>query len=102
MRTPRFAITLVLVAACGGHKARNDGKGTEGMGSGSADGGVNIGASVLEMHGSPTRVGAYIAPMLTHAAAATMHVDTTFQPTYTGNVYAQALFVDGMGARDLV
>lgn len=60
-------------------------------GSGAASGS----ASVLEHHGSPSRAGAYVAPNLTHASAATMHIDTTFTATYSGPTYAQPLFVDG-------
>ncbi len=60
-----------------------------------------IGGSVLEMHGSPSHAGAYIAPNLTHAVAANMHLDSTFaNATYNGLVYAQALFVDLGGAND--
>jgi len=57
---------------------------------------------VLELHGSPSRAGAYVAPTFTHAAAAGLHIDASFQATYSGAAYAQALYVDRGGARDLV
>jgi hypothetical protein len=73
----------LAAAACGGRSS-----------------GPDIGGSVLEMHGSPSRAGAYVAPNLTHAAAAGMHVDPTFSAsaTYNGLAYAQALYVDLGGA----
>src|SRR5258708_5204453 len=78
-------VWVLVVTACGGSH------------------GPNVGASVLELHGAPSRSGAYVAPTLTHAAAATLHVDPTFTATYTGEVYAQALYVDdgGAGVNDL-
>jgi hypothetical protein len=58
--------------------------------------------SVLELHASPTRAGAYVAPTFTHSAAATLHIDTTFTATYSGAAFAQALYYDTGGANDLV
>lgn len=93
------------------------GSGTGGTGSGGAvDSGGTVGSdsstsgggsfgtgSVLEHHGSPTRAGAYVAPNLTHAAAARLHVDSSFTATYSGAMYAQPLFVDGGATgRDMV
>ena len=60
------------------------------------------GASVLELHAGPTRAGAYVEPAFTTAAAATLHLDTTFTATYTGAAYAQALYLDRGGPHDLV
>jgi hypothetical protein len=85
---------VALVAACGG--------------GGSPDGGstpapVPAGpASVLELHAGPSRAGAYVEPTLTTAAAATLHLDASFTATYAGTAFAQALFLDRGGARDLV
>jgi hypothetical protein len=60
------------------------------------------GASVLELHAGPTRAGAYVDAAFTRAAAATLHRDTTFTATYSGAAFAQALYLDRGGARDLV
>lgn len=66
------------------------------------DDGPSHNASVLELHGSPARAGSYVEPALTHAAAANLHVDVTFDAPYDGAAFAQALYVDRGGARDLV
>ena len=55
-------IMLIVVASCGGNPGH-----------------VDIGDSVLELHGSPARAGAYVAPTLTHAAAASLHLDGSFE-----------------------
>ena len=60
------------------------------------------GASVLELHAGPSRAGAYVEPAFTRTAAATLHLDATFNATYTGAAYAQALYLDRGGPRDLV
>ena len=60
------------------------------------------GASVLELHGSPSRAGAYVDAAFTRTAAAALHRDATFAATYTGAAYAQALYLDRGGPRDLV
>ena len=60
------------------------------------------GASVLELHGGPSRAGAYVDVAFTTAAVATLHLDTTFTAKYSGAVFAQALYVDRGGAHDLV
>jgi hypothetical protein len=85
------------------------GGGTGGAGGGTGGSGGGTGGSggattqVLEHHGGPTRAGMFVLPALTKTAAATLHVDTTFNTTYTGNVYAQALYMDGgTGGRDQV
>ncbi len=49
-------------------------------------------ANVTAYHNGIRRHGAYVAPGLTTQAAATMHLDTTFKATVSGNVYAQPLF----------
>jgi hypothetical protein len=62
------------------------------------------GASVFELHAGPTRAGAYIEPTLTQAAAANLHIDSTFMTTFTGDAFAQPLYYDagGSGANDLI
>ena len=62
------------------------------------DSGVATNASVVTHHNSPTRNGVYIAPALTRAAAATIHVDTAFSATIEGPTYAHPLFFDAGGA----
>jgi hypothetical protein len=57
---------------------------------------------VLELHGSASRAGAYVVPSLTQAAAAGLHMDSTFTATYSGNAYAQPLYYDVGGPGDLV
>jgi len=60
--------------------------------------GTTAGASVLLHHNNPSRDGVYLDTRLTRAAAATMHVDTTFANTaLMGPVYAQPLYLAGSG-----
>src|SRR5262249_10293063 len=57
----------------------------------------------LTHHRNPSRDGVYVQPAITKAAAATMHVDPTFQAQTDGATYAQPLYVDGgEGGQDLV
>jgi hypothetical protein len=53
-------------------------------------GSTDHGASVLELHAGPSRAGAYVDDAFTTAAAATLHLDTTFTATYAGAAFAQA------------
>jgi hypothetical protein len=93
MARSNWLLALVASAsACGGG----------GRGSGSDGGPPDHGASVLELHAGPTRAGAYVDPAFTPAAAAALHLDTTFTATYTGAAFAQALYLDRGGPRDLV
>jgi hypothetical protein len=96
-----------LGAACHSSKATSSGS----DGSHPADGApvdatqttVAAGDSVLMHHKNLNRDGVYVQPALTKTAAAGLKKDTTFNATFTGQVYAQPLFVDGLGARkDLV
>src|SRR5438445_702146 len=48
-----------------------------------------IAGDVLQHHANPTRDGLYVEPILTQAAAGTIHRDTTFSATLPGPVYAQ-------------
>src|SRR6185437_14900838 len=55
---------------------------------------IDAGASVLQFHVHIIRDGFYVAPELTSAAAARLHVDSSFDGTVTGSVYAQPLYVE--------
>jgi outer membrane protein assembly factor BamB len=68
---------------------------------GGGDGSVPpTGASVLTFHLHGTRDGAYVQPAITKASALKMAMDTTFSATFTGNVYAQPLYVEsGVGGK---
>ena len=48
--------------------------------------------SVVTYHNSASRSGLYTVPGLTFAAAANMHLDSGFNATLSGNVYAQPLY----------
>lgn len=50
-------------------------------------------ASVLEYHNGPKRLGVYIDPALTKAAARSLHLDPSFRAHIKGAVYAQLLYV---------
>jgi hypothetical protein len=83
-------LIAVTATACGGGKSNGDA------------GSVDRGASVLELHAGPTRAGAYVDAAFLRTAAATLHRDTTFTATYHGAAYAQPLYIDRGGPRDLV
>ena len=74
----------------------------------SSTGSVMTGDSVLTHHKNPSRDGLYVQPTFTKAAIGTLHRDTSFNtvlPAVDGggqDIYAQPLFVDGMGGQDLV
>lgn len=71
--------------------------GSGGTGGTGMDGGGSS-VSVLQYHNNPTRDGVYVDPVFTKAAAATMHVDTTFaMATYASPVLAQPLYLVGNG-----
>jgi outer membrane protein assembly factor BamB len=100
MRT-RLLIVVALgvgqgaVWACGSNSTARGGSGTTLP--------PALGDSVLMHHKNPSRDGVYVQPSLTKAAAATLTKDASFTATFQGHVYAQPLFVDGMGSsRDLV
>ncbi|HEY6002588.1 MAG TPA: hypothetical protein VIV57_06915 [Anaeromyxobacter sp.] len=64
---------------------------------------LSTGGSVLEHHGGPQRLGLYVDSTLTKASAATFHVDSSFQASVAGAVYAQPLFFSGgPGGKDVV
>lgn len=122
-----MGLGLLMAAACGSHKetpgAGSGGGGGDmdggasGGGAGGGGGGVTgadmdapaatggagaIGdsSSVLQRNNHASRDGHYVQPTLTRAVAATLVLDTSFQPTITGNVYAQPLYVEqGPGGR---
>jgi hypothetical protein len=86
-------LIAMAATACGGGSG----------GGGNGDGGAgDRGASVLELHAGPSRAGAYVDAAFTRAAAAKLHVDTSFTAKYSGAAFAQALYLDRGGARDLV
>ena len=55
---------------------------------------ATISGEVLQHHLNGTRDGAYVDPLLTRKAAATMHQDRAFNAPVQGPVYAQPLYVD--------
>ena len=71
-------------------------------GTGGTAGVVQPGDSVLMHHKNPNRDGVYVQPQLTRAAAAGLKLDTTFNATFSGALYAQPLYVDSGGGTDLV
>lgn len=108
----RLAITVatflglaVLHSACTGEATSAEESVAQdvknGAGVGTALPVVERGKSVTEFHGNASRDGLYVAPALTPAALGTLHRDTTFEGTVTGNVYAQPLYVqNGPGGRE--
>lgn len=59
-------------------------------------------SSVLQFHKNASHDGHYIEPSFTMAAAAGLHIDTSFSAPVDGPVYAQPLFVEGRGSPDLL
>ncbi len=93
MRRVSLLIAVILVAFA----ANCRGSGT------SASSGAGSAVSVLEFHNSPRRDGVYVDSTLTRASASTFHVDTTFNASVPGAVYAQLLyFVDGPRGKDVI
>jgi hypothetical protein len=101
--------------AAGGHAGHTTGSAggstggsTPGTGGSSANGGsggsggVDIGASVLMMHNHLSRDGVFPDVAFGAAAAAGLHLDTTFKATVSGDEYAQVLFYDAKGGKDLI
>jgi hypothetical protein len=86
----------------GGADGTSSGSGSgggSGGGSGSSSGG-SAGASVLQFHNHANRDGLFVDAKLTEAAVASMHLDTTFAGTISGNVYASPLYVEnGAGGK---
>ena len=54
--------------------------------------GAQAGENVVTYHNSLERHGDYTVPGLTLSAAANMHMDTSFHPKLSGQIYAQPLF----------
>jgi len=50
--------------------------------------------NLLQHHHSARRDGVYLQPTLTRAKAATLQMDTSFNASFVGNVYAQPLYVE--------
>ena len=100
-------------AGVGGVTGAGGGGGIRGVGGVTGTGGVIVGSmggttgasvSVLQHHNNASRDGLYVDARLTLAAAATMHVDTTFaNARVTGQVFAQPLYLAGTaGGPDMV
>jgi outer membrane protein assembly factor BamB len=53
---------------------------------------------VLTYHGHPDRSGNFVVPQLTWARARQMRLDASFNPTFTGNLYAQPLYWQAPGS----
>jgi hypothetical protein len=71
--------------------------GASSSGSG-GDGGASGAMPVLQHHTNPSRDGVYSSLSMTKTVAATLKLDATFAPAFSGNVYAQPLYVtDGPG-----
>ena len=105
--SPRLAWVLVLVgcAACGDNSPTTAHDGPPGPACVAGAATQEAGSSVLELHGSPTRAGAYVEPAFSQAAAATLCLETDFTAKYTGSAFAQPVFYDAGdpgGAGDLV
>jgi hypothetical protein len=93
----------VLNGACGSSKGKPPADGSAPADAGSDRGVVVMaGDSVLMHHKNLNRDGVYVQPALTRTAAAGLTKDASFKATFTGNVYAQPLYVDGLGGTDLV
>jgi hypothetical protein len=79
----------------------SSGAATDGGGSSSSSGATPSGASVLQHHTNPTRDGIYTDGAMTQAYAGTLKLTTAFNPTITGAVYAQPLYVtNGPGGKE--
>jgi outer membrane protein assembly factor BamB len=70
---------------------------------GSNGSGQGSGASILQHQVNARRDGVIIDPAITLLTAPLMHLDPTFAGAVDGQVYAQPLFVDGLGeAKDMI
>ena len=105
---PLLLAGAALSYACGQGSHSNAGSdaGGDAVGNGSGSGGGSGGAhsgdgSVLQHHTNPSRDGVYSDPMMTAAYAKTLKIDTTFNPTIAGSVYAQPLYAkNGPGGNE--
>jgi outer membrane protein assembly factor BamB len=57
-------------------------------------------AAVLQYHKNPTRDGHYVEPAFTQAAAARLHLDSTFSAALNGPTFAQPLYWVATSASD--
>ena len=55
--------------------------------------------SITTFHNGADRAGAYVVPGLTYSAAARLHLDAVFQPSVSGEIYAQPLYWKPAGAQ---
>jgi hypothetical protein len=77
--------------------------GTGGAGTGGTGGSPPpTSASVLERNRNPSRDGHFIQPQLTRAAAGKMALDTSFNPTFPGTMWASPVYLEnGPGGKGL-
>ncbi len=85
MRVVPFILAVILAAFGGGFLSSCT---SDSIGSSTT-------TSVLEYHNSQRRDGVYIDSTLTKTAAATFHIDPTFEAKIHGAIYAQLLYVTG-------
>jgi hypothetical protein len=91
------------VTGTGGAKPATGGAvGTGGViGTGGA-GGTASGQSVLERNNHPSRDGIFVQPKLTKAVAGTLKLESDFQATFTGNMWASPVYLqNGPGGKGL-
>lgn len=87
MKRLAFAASLVLAIGCGSSKSGGTGGGASSQ-------------SVLERNNHPSRDGVFVQPKLTHAAAATLALESGFKATFTGNMWASPLYLqNGPGGK---
>lgn len=68
------------------------------LGCGSAALAAGPTSEVLTYHGQPDRSGNFVVPRLTWARAPALQLDTSFNPQFTGNLYAQPLYWQAPGS----
>jgi putative pyrroloquinoline-quinone binding quinoprotein len=78
-----------------GDATTGDGSGTDGGTNTGVDSGGVTGASVLQEHKNATRDGFYLDTALSKAAIHTMHLDTAFSATTSGQTFSDPLFMEG-------
>jgi hypothetical protein len=93
----RLRIAMILLAgafvfAC------SQGGGNSAQGALTGSGGSN-GPNVLESHGDSARAGLLVRPELTAGSIPNLTLDTNFQGSVSGNVYAQPLYVENGGRK---
>jgi hypothetical protein len=102
MRARLLLLCAMPYAACGGGDNNNgdggpDGTTTDALG-GDADSGpqLDYGDSVLQRNHHANRDALYVQPALSPTGLTTLKLDTAFDETAVGHVYAQVLYVDNV------